>query len=126
MTTIRNSWDSALHPVTGYRIMVDPDFDEKAIVTAILDGMRSYRDHAGLSSHSLLFVEPEWESLLDVAEDSSPGTSGFLRWAHQYFLWENDGYRSFDDYLSRFSKNQRRNIRRERTSVRTRVSVSRH
>ena len=105
-------------PSPGYRIMADPDFDEKAIVTAVMEGMRSYRDHAGLSSHSLLFVEPEWESLLDVTADSSTSTSGFLRWAHQYFLWENDGYRSFDDYLSRFSKNQRRNIRRERTSVR--------
>jgi predicted N-acyltransferase len=43
--------------------------------------------------------------------------SGFTAWVHQSFVWRNDGCRSFDDYLSRFKTNQRRNIRRERKRI---------
>ena len=102
-------------PAPGYRFLTDPDYDEAALTRTLCEGMAVYRDQAGLASHSILFTDPAWEP-------PSPGPhrteSPFHPWAHQYFLWENDSYSGFDDYLARFNKNQRRNIRRERQSVR--------
>jgi hypothetical protein len=56
------------------------------------------------------FVLPEWKSRLEAM--------GMSAWEHQGFEWRNESFASFDDYLARFRKNQRRNIRRERHSLR--------
>ena len=110
-------------PAPGYRFLTDPDYDEAALIRTLCDAMAVYRDEAGLASHSILFTDPAWEP-------PSPGPdhteSPFHPWAHQYFLWENDSYSGFDDYLARFNKNQRRNIRRERQSVRESGLCIRH
>jgi len=62
--------------------------------------------HHGLAGCSYHFADPQW------AEDIA--ARGFCPWAHQSFVWGNEGFLCFDDYLSRFNANQRRNIRRER------------
>ncbi len=56
------------------------------------------------------FVMPEWKRRLEAM--------GMCAWEHQGFEWRNESFSSFDDYLARFRKNQRRNIRRERKSLR--------
>ena len=56
------------------------------------------------------FVLPEWKRRL--------GAMGMCPWEHQGFEWRNESFTSFDDYLARFRKNQRRNIIRERRSLR--------
>ena len=113
-------------PSPGYRFLTDPEYDEFFLTQTLSEGMRAYRDEAGLASHSLLFADPAWETISFLArpedrsvspEGAASAPEGFLPWVHQFFLWENDSYRSFDDYLARFNKNQRRNIRRERQSV---------
>ncbi len=43
--------------------------------------------------------------------------AGFHIWRHHSFAWHNDGFANFDDYLARFRKGPRRNIRRERRSM---------
>ena len=101
-------------PSPGYRFLLDADYDEAALTRTLCEGMAIYRDQSELASHSILFADPRWEP---PSPPDSP-QSTFHRWAHQYFLWENNSYSSFDDYLARFNKNQRRNIRRERQSVR--------
>ena len=103
-------------PIPGYRIMVDPKYDERILTDIILDGMKSYRDEASLGSHSFLFTDPLW-SIGRLQSCNGAGGEEFQAWAHHYFLWENRGYRDFSDYLNRFNKNQRRNIRRERASM---------
>ena len=54
-------------------------------------------------------MDPEWQARIEAR--------GYLAWRHQSFLWENEGYGSFEGYLARFDKNQRRNIRRELQAV---------
>ena len=123
-------------PAPGYRFLVDPSCDSQEIESVLLDGMRRLRDAGDFASLSILFVDPSWEVQLRTADragtmikrtnsgvaepDSDPpreSPAGFQRWAHQYFLWENHGYQDFNDYLSRFRKNQRRNIQKERRSI---------
>jgi predicted N-acyltransferase len=56
-------------------------------------------------SLNLLFADPRWAEAL-------PGL-GYTAWEHSHYVWENENFRSFDDYLARFTKNQRKNIRKE-------------
>ena len=42
---------------------------------------------------------------------------GFTGWLHHSYIWQNQGYRAFTDYLAAFNANQRRNIKRERKAV---------
>ena len=55
------------------------------------------------------FVEPEWQRRLSG--------HGMVTWEHHGYAWQNEDFDSFEDYLARFRKNQRRNIRRERSSM---------
>ena len=98
-------------PSPGYRFLVDPDYDRETIIHAILRGMKTFRDQTELGSTSILFADPEWEGIPEVPDS-------MLQWAHQYFIWENENFTGFDDYVSRFKKSQRRNIMRERASIR--------
>lgn len=96
-------------PSEGFRFMVAPGQEGAAIQQAMVDAIDRHCLEMGISGCHLLFVDPGWmaQSALD----------GFVPWRHQSFLWRNEGYRSFDDYLSRFKSSQRRNIRRERARM---------
>jgi len=98
-------------PSPGYRFLIDPDYDQAEVCRVLLDGLRSLRESLGMGVFSLLFVDPDWEPFIRDGFDDS------LRWAHQYYIWRNRGYADFEDYVSRFRKSQRRNIRRERSSI---------
>jgi hypothetical protein len=54
-------------------------------------------------------VDPDWHRLMV--------DFGFTAWQHQSYAWQNPGFRTFDDYLAVFNANQRRNIKRERRSM---------
>lgn len=55
-----------------------------------------------------------------VAEDlgnALKNIPAFRPWNHTSFLWTNNSYKTFDDFLQTFDKNQRKNIRKEREAV---------
>jgi predicted N-acyltransferase len=104
-------------PAPGYRFLIDSGYSEQSVTDILLKGMETFTRQSGLGSYSILFTWPDWEqNLIRWAEDTGP--EPVSRWSHQYFLWENDGYSSFTDFAGRFRKNQRRNILRERSSIR--------
>lgn len=100
-------------PSPGYRLLISPIGNETTIAQILLNGMLNYREPCRLASLALLFVDPRWDFFHNDDHSSS-----FQPWVHQYFVWMNDRYSNFEDYLWRFDKNQRRNIRRERASIR--------
>jgi uncharacterized protein len=100
---------SPLTPAVGYRFLVDGGVDYDATVRALLEVAYQFCRTNRLGGFSILWPEPDFAEIVPAEE--------FTGWQHQHFLWENPGYRSFDDYLSAFNKNQRRNIRRERSSM---------
>jgi predicted N-acyltransferase len=92
-------------PAEGYRFLCAPDMDEAAATRLIISAARKICRENGVAGLHILFADPLWgRSLAGL---------GFTAWEHSRFLWENEGFRGFDDYLARFNKNQRRNIRRE-------------
>jgi uncharacterized protein len=84
---------------------------------------------SGLGGVHVLWPDLEFAGLLRSAPAAEPGRDGGQRrrgahreprwseWDHQAFLWTDRGYGGFPGYLDSFSKNMRRNVKRERASV---------
>ena len=100
---------SPFTPMIGYRFLVAEGLDEAEVTARLLDEIERFARRHGLAGCSFHFVDPDWTERVAGA--------GYSAWAHQSFAWENEGYRSFEDYLARFNSNQRRNILRERRTL---------
>lgn len=100
---------SPFTPMSGYRFLIAADENELDLTTMMVAEINRLCQHYGMSGSSFLFVDPRWQrDMLD---------QGFSGWRHQSFVWKNEGYETFDDYLAIFNSNQRRNIKRERNSL---------
>jgi len=97
---------SPFTPMIGYRFLMAPGQDEAELTARMLQEIERFCRNYGLSGSSFHFADPQWAETF--------AGRGFCPWAHQSFVWENEGFTGFEDYLSRFNANQRRNIRRER------------
>jgi predicted N-acyltransferase len=100
---------SPFTPMIGYRFLIAPGENEQAVTGLMVAEIERFCRRFRLSGCSFLFVDPQWRPTMEGF--------GFTSWQHQSFVWENQGYHSFQDYLGRFNANQRRNIKRERTSI---------
>jgi hypothetical protein len=97
---------SPFTPMNGYRFLMAPGLDEAALTAGLLEEIERFCQHHALGGCGFHFVDPNWVDAV--------APRGFCPWAHQSFVWENESLLNFEDYLSRFKANQRRNIRRER------------
>jgi len=96
-------------PVTGPRLLVAADADTLKVKKGLIEGAVSLMQKFGTSSLHWLFIPREDSDLLD-------GTGHMLRSGYQ-FRWNNPGYRDFDDFLSTFTAQKRKKIKRERRHV---------
>lgn len=99
---------SPASPTPAFGFLVEPEREEEltpVLFRAITDMCREEQ----IDVLQFNFVYPEWkERFVDL---------GMVAWEHHGFEWRNEGFATFDDYLARFRKNQRRNVRRERKSM---------
>ena len=100
---------SPFTPMIGYRFLLAEGLDEAETTARMLDEIERFGLRHGLAGCSFHFVDPAWADRV--------ASAGYSAWAHQSFAWENEGYRSFEDYLARFNSNQRRNILREQRAL---------
>ena len=92
-------------PVPGPRLLLhDPAMAPKLI--AAIEAVTVQND---LSSAHATFVAPEQVPLFEAA--------GWLIRTDSQFHWRNDGYASFDDFLSALSSRKRKAIRKEREAA---------
>jgi len=96
-------------PATGYRFLIAPGEDEDELTELMISAIDHFCDRNHLSSCHFLFVDPEWQPIIE--------RQGFVSWMHHSYVWQNKGFTNFGDYLSIFNANQRRNIKRERKAV---------
>ncbi|HVW26130.1 MAG TPA: GNAT family N-acetyltransferase [Polyangiaceae bacterium] len=92
-------------PATGPRLLVRPGEDERELVSALARALPELAKRLTVSSAHVLFP---CERQADAFESSGM--------AHRFglqFHWQNQGYASFDDYLSRFNSKRRHQIKRE-------------
>jgi predicted N-acyltransferase len=91
-------------PVPGPRLLIRPN---SALSPALLAGaLVQGCEELGLSSVHVTFCqESEWAAL---------GAAGWLQRIGVQFHWTNQGYGSFEDFLSTFASRKRKTVRRER------------
>ncbi len=93
-------------PVTGRRLLVPDGPDDSALKQALIRGAFGVSVENGLSSLHINFVDHLSGMLLEKM--------GLLLRTDQQFHWQNDGYRSFDDFLSVLTSAKRKTLRKER------------
>lgn len=96
-------------PATGSRLLVAPGEDEaelrRTLAEALIDVARAER----ISGVHVLFPTREELRILEEV--------GFARRYGVQYHWRNVGYRSYDEFLARFTSRQRSNLRRERAAA---------
>ncbi|WP_270732327.1 GNAT family N-acetyltransferase [Shimia sp. Alg240-R146] len=95
-------------PVTGRRFLTRPGF-EAAGQAALVQGMVQVASDNEVSGAHITFCSD--------AEAAAGREMGLLHRTGQQFHWVNDGYGSFDDFLSALSSRKRKNIRKERATA---------
>jgi uncharacterized protein len=100
---------SPVTPVEGYRFLIDPAEDEDELTAILIKAIDQFCARNKISGCHFLYAEPEWRSRME--------RHGFLSWMHHSYIWSNQNFSTFDDYLNAFNANQRRNIKRERKAV---------
>ena len=93
-------------PLSGYRFLTAPDHAPRRLIARMAEAVSHRCQHLDLGGCSVLFADPDWWPQLTRHR--------YCAWHHHGFVWQNEGYTDFEDFLSRFKSGQRRNIRRER------------
>ncbi|WP_426028713.1 GNAT family N-acetyltransferase [Brevundimonas sp. TWP2-3-4b2] len=102
-------------PVTGPRFLAHPDTDAATVRQALLQGAIGLTGQLGVSSLHVNFpTRPEWDAM---------GEAGLLQRQDMQYVWRNDGYQTFDDFLSALSSNRRKTIRRERREAQAGLDI---
>jgi predicted N-acyltransferase len=96
-------------PATGERLLVRPGADVATISERLIRGARELADEVDASSLHILFPADSQCETFDRA--------GFLRRKSCQFHWHNQGYKDFEDFLSRFASAKRKKARRERRRI---------
>ena len=97
-------------PVTGSRLLVAAGTNSAAGREALLaTGATAVRQLKASSLHITFLTQEEWIAAGDL---------GYLQRTDQQFHWLNQGYQSFDQFLGELSSSKRKNLRKERASVR--------
>jgi len=97
-------------PVSGARILVAPGEDYNQISDLLVGAALELAQKLKVSSLHWLFTTEHDTRLLQDHHH--------LRRTGYQFHWRNDGYTSFDDFLTSFSSAKRKKIKRERRHVR--------
>lgn len=102
---------SPFTPAEGYRFLIAPNEDESTLTELMVSTIDHFCDRNHISGCHFLYADPAWKTTMEQ--------HGFSTWLHHSYIWQNQGYQTFDDYLTAFNANQRRNIKRERKAVGT-------
>jgi predicted N-acyltransferase len=100
---------SPFTPAEGYRFLIAPGEDEDEMTELMVGAIDHFCVRHHISGCNFLYADPQWRLTME--------RHGFVSWLHHSFIWSNQGFQSFDDYLAAFNANQRRNIKRERKAV---------
>ncbi|HTX74239.1 MAG TPA: GNAT family N-acetyltransferase [Rectinemataceae bacterium] len=114
-------------PAPAWRVMTAPGEDRILLTRLALDAATEAAREAKLGGLHILWPDRSVSEAVLQGPDSAPVrrggresvTDAWIRWDHQSFLWSDRGFGDFDGFLDSFSKNMRRNVRREREAVRS-------
>ncbi|OJH41244.1 GNAT family N-acetyltransferase [Cystobacter ferrugineus] len=100
-----------LSPATSARFLIAPGEDVPALRLLLLRAAVESARESGCSSVHFLYPREDEADMLEA--------QGLARRITLQFHWKNPGYRTYDDYLSRFDSKRRSQIKRERAAAAT-------
>lgn len=100
---------SPFTPATGYRFLIDPEQDSEEMTRLLCQVLDRFAQMNGLGSCAFHFVDAQWAGEMEKY--------GYSSWQHQGYLWENDNFSSFEDWLKTVNGNRRKTVRRERRDL---------
>jgi predicted N-acyltransferase len=98
-----------LSPATSPRFLIAPGEDAVGLTQALLEAALESAREEGCSSVHVLYPT--------AAEAELLAANGMAHRHTLQFHWKNPGYRSYEDYLSRFDAKRRHMLRRERAAA---------
>lgn len=96
-------------PATGPRLLVREDQDYEQCASALLSAAIAVVDQQNISGMHWLFPTRDQAVLMDK--------HNYLRRMGCQYIWVNDDYKDFEDFLSNCNSKKRKNMRRERKRV---------
>ncbi|MBO6902589.1 MAG: N-acetyltransferase [Rhizobiaceae bacterium] len=93
-------------PAQGPRLLINEGADKDSVRTALAEGLKALCSRIGASSVHVTFAPLDEAELL--------GRQGFLRRTDQQFHFFNQGYGSYDDFLTTLASRKRKALRKER------------
>ena len=100
---------SPLSPIEGYRFLFAEGVNNIDLTQILISEIDSFAKQNGILSCNFLYVDPTW---MKIAESLN-----CAKWINQQSLLKLNEEKSFSDFLKKFNSNQRRNIKRERESI---------
>ncbi|WP_421731369.1 GNAT family N-acetyltransferase [Brevundimonas sp.] len=102
-------------PASGPRFLNHPDADPATVRQALIQGALGLTEQTGVSSLHVNFpTRAEWEAM---------GEADMIRRQDMQYVWRNNGYQTFDDFLVALSSNRRKTIRRERRDAQAGLEI---
>jgi len=100
---------SPYSPVNGYQFLYKKNKDKKEITNLLINHIESFAITNKILSCNFLYIDESWGNHLK--------SLGYYEWINSSSEWRRNGEKTFDDFLSRFNSNQRKNIKKERKSI---------
>ncbi len=100
---------SPYSPVNGYQFLYKKNKDKKEITNILINNIESFAITNKILSCNFLYIDESWGNHLK--------SLGYYEWINCSSEWRSNGEKTFDDFLSRFNSNQRKNIKKERKSI---------
>ena len=100
---------SPYSPVNGYQFLYKKNKEKKEITNLLINHIESFAITNKILSCNFLYIEESWGTHLK--------SLGYHEWINSSSEWRRNGEKTFDDFLSRFNSNQRKNIKKERKSI---------
>jgi uncharacterized protein len=96
-------------PVPGPRLLARPGADEEANRRLLAEGLVAATRQLGVSSLHVNFADDD--------DSRSLSEAGLMKRVATQYHWQNDGYKTFADFLASLSSRKRKMIRKEREAV---------
>ena len=100
---------SPYSPIKGYQFFYKDNQKNKEITNLLVNHIDEFAVNNKILSCNFLYVDEDWAKHLEDL--------GYNKWINTSSEWRANGEKTFDDFLSKFNSNQRRNIKKERKSI---------
>ncbi len=100
---------SPYSPIEGYQFFYKSNSNKLEITKTIINSIEAFAIKNNILSCNFLYVNNDWGNLLKEL--------GYSFWLNIRSEWEKNKEKDFEDFLSRFNSNQRKNIKKERKSI---------